>query len=903
MSLTSLNRVDLSVLGLAILDDDGVVQWANAAWRNLAATGATLCARGGNQLTHARAAAVSGDEYAQNFAAALGAVLGRERDDFEVDSLDRDSDDGERWLTLCALRTRDNGVAIVCSADLPDPQLPRMNRAASSSVSGAWEWQSVSGRVSCSAALLGTLGLEAEEAPGDIDGAMALIEETTRVRTRRAVAAAKLSGIFNSDVCVVVPSHRPRYFRVHGEAAEWEEDGRPSRLIGYAYDVTDLRAAEDRLAELARYSEVVADLGRSALANVGVSSLLDSTCSAAAAVLPRSAFRILTFNHGRTVVMSSCGLNADSDVSAHEDYARLAAERDSTEARADVESSEWGSGVAVSLRGEKMVLQALAPQPAAFAEAEVSFIRALGNVLTAALARLRNEEELEAARTEVFALVENSPDLIVRYDDQLRITYINPAAKRYTDLGLKEYVGHKLGEIAPLAEDRVNKWEAGLRRVLTLGVEQEFEGRGVISGRTFNVRCVPEFSPDGKIHHLLAVCRDVTDQRRDESEKRRLEQQLEQASRLSSLGRLAATIAHEFNNVLMAIQPFADLLQRRSGATDPMIERAATHIGQAVQRGRRITQEMLRYTRAVEPVREPVEVRDLLTYICSSMRLVVAESLHIELDLPQQPLYLHADRTQLEQVFTNLISNARDAVRGRGTLIIRATSPMAGESYPFGVIPHVEQFVHLTFRDDGTGIAPEVMEHIFEPLFTSKRGGTGVGLAVAHQVVSAHGGHLFVESQEGVGTAFHIFLPRAHSVPGAESATTARNDVSLMRIVLVEDEPAIAEGLLAVLRSEGFEVAHADTGAAALPLIESFKPEIVLLDIGLPDMDGVDLYQRIHGRWPELPVIFSTGHGDRRKVEEVANQRTVGFLMKPYEVEELFAAISEVESRVATAER
>jgi PAS domain S-box-containing protein len=891
MSLLTPKSVDPFVLGLAMLDDDGVVMWVNTAWRNLADNGYALAHQNASQLARALS-----DPDTKPLASGLRLVLAHERDDFAIDSRDCDADGVERWLGLYALRTGHDRVAIVCSVERfdGDSPLPGMRSAA-----GAWEWDRASGAISCTETLLGSLGLTRETAPRDVMSALELVDQPGRSRVLRAAAAARLSGVFDSDLRIGIAGFRPRYFRVHGEATAWM-GGQPSRLVGFAYDVTDVRKGEDRLEELARYNEVVADLGRAALSNVDIPSLLRDACDAAVDAMPFSAFRVVELDSSQTMIThATCGLPNDDDLSAHNEYVRRALAVGEPQVAMSVDGA-WKSGIAVALRGESIVLHAVATEPARFGDAEGSFIRAIANVLAAALSRRRYEGDLIAARVEMTALVEHSPDLVIRFDRDLRIIYVNRAAQRLTSTPLQELIGRRVRDLDADRDGIANEWEAGLRRVLLLGTEQEFEAQGLISKRAFNVRCVPEPGVDGTILHLLAVCRDVTEKRRDEEEKRRLEQQLEQASRLTSLGRLAATVAHEFNNVLMAIQPFADLLQRRARASnDPTVDGAAIHITQAVQRGRRITQEMLRYTRAVEPVRDAVEVNELLTYVCSSMRLVVAATMRISLDLPDAPSYLYADRTQLEQVFTNLIANARDAVESGGTLVISANAPTPGDVYPFGVIPHVEEFIHLTFRDNGTGIPPELMEHIFEPLFTSKRSGTGVGLAVAHQVVSTHGGHLFVESQQGVGTAFHLFLPRAQSAPGMRAESTARGDVRLMRIVLVEDEPSIAEGLSAVLRSEGFEVAHTETGAGAVPLIESFRPELVLLDVGLPDIDGVEVYNRVRDRWPELPVIFSTGHADRRKVEEVSQERRVGFLMKPYEVEELFAAIADLESRPA----
>jgi PAS domain S-box-containing protein len=899
MSARGSRSVDPFVLGLAILGDDGDVLWANAPWQNLAESGTRLSPVSQNQLQRCRTGAEAGDPHAENFVAELTLLLSRERLDFALDCPDRDDEGVERWLALYALRAHDDHVVLVCSADLVDHDSAYASGGSARTAAGAWEWDRASGTLSCSAPLLQTLGLTAENAPRDIVAASELVVEDGRARAVRAAASALLSGNFDSDIPIGVPGFRPRYFRVHGEATAWR-GGRPQRLIGFAWDVTDIRSGEDRLEELARYSDIVADLGRAALSNVDTDTLLASACSAAVDGLRFAGIRVVFSDPaGALAVRSECTLDADGDLSAHDAYIRRAIEEQEAQVAPDVEGM-WRSGVAAPIRGESLALHAYAVEPSRFGDTEASFIRALANVLSAALERRRYELELIEARLEMTALVEHSPDAIIRFDSDLRIRYANPALRRLTNSTPEQFIGLRMGECAPGLEEITDVWEAGLRTVLDTGTEQEFEARGPISHRIFLVRCVPEPAADGTVRYLLAVCRDVTEKRRDEEEKRRLEQQLDQASRLTSLGRLAATIAHEFNNVLMAIQPFADLLQRHAVTiSDTAVDGAAVHIAQAVLRGRRITQEMLRYTRAVEPVRESVDVGELLTYVCNTMTLVVADRLRITLELPDAPVYLYADRTQLEQVFTNLIANARDAVGPGGSLTISANAPAPDATYPFGVIPRVEEYLHLTFRDDGSGIPPDLLEHIFEPLFTSKRDGTGVGLAVAHQVVSTHGGHLFVESRQGAGTAFHLFLPRAQGAPGAVVHASARAEVQLQRIALVEDEPAIAEGLIAVLQSEGFDVEHVATGGAAEQLIETFAPQLVLLDVGLPDIDGVEVYQRIRSRWPDLPVIFSTGHGDRRKVEEVAQERHVSLLMKPYELEELFEAIAALERRAA----
>jgi two-component system cell cycle sensor histidine kinase/response regulator CckA len=892
MSFVPPNIVSPSLLALATLQDDGTVGWTNAAWEQLVAHAHPLLAGSGtNQLALVRALASAGDVAASEIAAGVASLLDGTRDELEADYADAEHGGA---LALHAFRDgADRAVLICTSASVPDGE--------GQVTAGAWAWDLRRDTVVWSASLLDALGIAPREGPRDLEAALQLVEEAERGRVERATVVARSSGVFEEDLRIDVPDRPPRYLRLRGERVG--NGATADRLAGFAYDISESRGAEHRLAELARFNEVVAKFGRVALENGDFSAFLTDVCDGAVEALRFCAVRIVEATaDGDVATVATCGADDDAEP-------RLATQDDDA-ARAIVEQSpqrshdlrgRWRSGVAVPLRESPFALQALSIEPDRFGDAELAFLQSVANLVAAAFARRQYEAQLIEARHELDVLLDNSPDLIMRFDRELRVIYLNRAAARLTDLSRAAFLGRRLSDVPDGSAAAAEEWEEGLSRVLASGVEQQFTTHGVVSQREFEVRCVPELTSDGTVRHLLAVCRDVTEARRELEQRRRLEVQLEQASRLSSLGRLSATVAHEFNNVLMAIQPFADLLQRRSAIlNDSGVDRAATHIAQAVQRGRRITQEMLRYTRAVEPVRAPVAVNELLTYVCNSMRLVVAERMTIQLKLPDHELYLYADRAQLEQVFTNLVGNARDAVAVGGTLVISVDRPSPGDTFPFGVIPHVEQFLHLTFRDDGTGIPLDLMEHIFEPLFTSKRSGTGVGLAVAQQVVSNHGGYVFVESQQGVGTAFHLFLPAAEAASADDAvAITARRSVRLHRIALVEDEPSIAEGLSAVLLSEGFEVAHVALGAQATAMIESFRPEVLLLDVGLPDIDGLEVYERVHARWPQLPVIFSTGHADRRKVEEVAKQQHVGFLMKPYEVEELFAAIADVENRVA----
>lgn len=385
----------------------------------------------------------------------------------------------------------------------------------------------------------------------------------------------------------------------------------------------------------------------------------------------------------------------------------------------------------------------------------------------------------------------------------------------------------------------------------------------------------------------------------DLTERKQLEDQLEQAKRVSSLGRVAASIAHEFNNVLMGIQPNVEVIQRSSpkglrGVTDNILH--------AVRRGKRITDEILRFTRPTEPELQCLSVADFF----ERWHDEVLPLLGAEVDLRFEAgsgLHVLADPLQLAQVFTNLAINARDAMQGHhGTLTVAAHLSKSFGSFPFGVVKSPDRYVHFSVRDEGCGIPRERLEHIFEPLFTTKAGGIGLGLAIAYQIVTRHEGHIFVESEPGAGSTFHLFIPATSPIVHEAAPRAVQKQLPLRRVLLVEDESAVASGIAMLLETEGIEVAIASTGAESIPLIESFGPDAVVLDIGLPDMDGVGVYLEIERRWPALPVLFSTGHGDSAKLQEYLARPNVGFILKPYEFDAMRAELNRLtESRISKA--
>jgi signal transduction histidine kinase len=242
---------------------------------------------------------------------------------------------------------------------------------------------------------------------------------------------------------------------------------------------------------------------------------------------------------------------------------------------------------------------------------------------------------------------------------------------------------------------------------------------------------------------------------RDLTERRNIESQLEQSRRVESLGQVAATVAHEFNNVLMAIGPFNTIITKIAGS-DERVERATTGIRRATRRAKTIVEQILRYARTHDPIRKQVDLSRWLQELDGEIRSIAGDQVSVTLRLPSHPALVSCDVQQLEQVMVNLVSNARDAMNGAGTITIT----LELRDYCTDVVPgDGERCARLSISDTGTGMSEETLHRIFEPLFTTKKTGTGIGLALAQRLIEKHGGVLAARSELARGSEFVVHLP------------------------------------------------------------------------------------------------------------------------------------------------
>ena len=480
---------------------------------------------------------------------------------------------------------------------------------------------------------------------------------------------------------------------------------------------------------------------------------------------------------------------------------------------------------------------------------------------------MQAEQTLRESEARYRTLVEQAKDIIVAFDAEGRVQSLNQAFEELTGWSRVEWIGeHFLDALEPESRDAAAEHIRAIFSGEAIPPQPEYRLRTKHGGSLTVEGVGRRVESDGRVVGVVVVVRNVT--ARKEADAR-----AEKEQRLASLGQLATSVAHEFNNVLMSIMPFAELLQRRF-PDDERVATATHHIIRATRRGREISQEILRFARPVDPVIEPVVVSDWIEEFRRKVSAMFGPLYSIAVDLPQREVACFADRALLDQVATNIALNARDAMPSGGSFRISAQADASS--------------VEISFADGGAGIAAELLNRIFDPLYTTKRGGNGLGLTIAHQAMLQQEGTISVRSRVGEGSTFSLILRRAE-MPAAravDAPVTAGR-----RVLIVEDDESVGEGIRALLSDEGFDVHLVERGGEAYRAVETFDPKVVLLDVNLPDVSGVDVFDQLRTRWPALPVIFSTGHADAAALSDVSDRRAPS-ITKPYDISELMSLMA-----------
>jgi PAS domain S-box-containing protein len=521
--------------------------------------------------------------------------------------------------------------------------------------------------------------------------------------------------------------------------------------------------------------------------------------------------------------------------------------------------------------------------------------------------------ERDAEGRQLRTVLEQAPLAIAIIGPAGEIRFANPTFERLWGRAVEDtraetyseaYTGFHL-DGRPIASDEWAGARAVLRGEVVEGelIEIVQAGARGMGGRRLTVwiSAAPVRDAEGRITGGVVMFRDIT-------AERRTEQQLRDAQRLQAVGTLAGGVAHEVNNALQSTLGFGSFVLRALGPEHPQAADMRLVL-QSAERAGRVSQQLLAYTRQQVTQPQPVDLRALT----ADLRPVLQQLLGADKSLVLSPAAgdvprIQADPMQVEQVLINLVANARDATDtgGRVTIAVERADPgsmneAALADMGFRLAPGV--YVRLSVSDTGHGMSPETLARIFDPFFTTKPvgEGTGLGLSMVYGTVKQHGGYIGARSVAGAGTTMELYWPAAAAArpAPADGDTGAHQETrgGRGRVVLVaDDEPLVRALAVRTLEEEGYTVLGAEDGAAAMELLEQSDgvPDLVITDVIMPRCNGRQLHDAVRARWPDLPVLFISGHIGEEAVLQRLVPRGAPFLQKPFSPDALARTVAEL---------
>jgi len=502
--------------------------------------------------------------------------------------------------------------------------------------------------------------------------------------------------------------------------------------------------------------------------------------------------------------------------------------------------------------------------------------------------RARTEDALKSSEELYGAVFNWALDGIAMLTLEHEIVDINPALEKMSGYRREDVVGRKVMDLWPgnqvlsnFFADVVKHGSACAegpvaRRDGQLGV-REFRGTLVqFGGRT----------------HILEIVRDISERQRAEEQRAALESQLRHAQRMEVIGQLTGGIAHDFNNILTGLLGYVEMAgERAAELQDERLSRYLDRAGRAGARARELVQQMLTFSRGKRGTPRAVDVGLLTRNLLSLLESTLPSSIEVEPLIPEQLPTTTIDPLHLEQVLMNLCINARDAMEGTGRLRIELSEHRFSDCFCCASCKQAidGNFVALSIIDTGPGIAPDVLQRMFEPFFSTKEvgKGTGMGLSIVHGIVHDYGGHLVVRTAPGEGTTITVLLPvdaDRGDAPAADKAGRGSPGASAplgARVLLVDDDGDVLEYMRELLESWGCQVTAFRDAPAAREHFASHRDEftLALLDQTMPQLTGLELAKSLRATRPALPVVLYTGYSDTLN-EEVVREAGVAALVK-----------------------
>jgi two-component system cell cycle sensor histidine kinase/response regulator CckA len=523
-----------------------------------------------------------------------------------------------------------------------------------------------------------------------------------------------------------------------------------------------------------------------------------------------------------------------------------------------------------------------------------SFACSSARIILSDRERTRSAAALEERTALLKAIFDGTSDAIFMKELDGRYILANDAAAELVGRPLEEIIGKHPRELFD-ARTVATVIERD-RDVLASGHPTTFEDEVTyLKGVTRMIMTTrsPYRDGNGEIKGVVGIARDM-------SEYRALENRLRQSQKMEAIGTLAGGVAHDFNNILMVINGYSQMLADAMGP-QPALRGHLEQIQKAGERAASLTRQLLAFSRKQTIQPEPLNLNDMVEGIEKLLHRLIGENIQVITRAAADLGLTMADAGQIEQVILNLAVNARDAMPEGGKLTLEthnveltaSSTELLGGRRP-------GRYVELVARDTGVGMDMTVQAHIFEPFFTTKPTGkgTGLGLSTVYGIVEQAGGFITFSSIPGEGTVFHILLPRIDE-PVAQKAPVVRTEGSargLETVLLVEDDESVCELVGGILRAKGYKVLSAGRPQDAVALCERHggRIDLLLTDVIMPGFSGAELSKRLTAKYPDLRVIFMSGYIDDLMVREGMNRHEVSFLQKPFTPSNLAKKVREV---------
>ncbi|MCK5206218.1 MAG: response regulator, partial [Desulfobacterales bacterium] len=405
-----------------------------------------------------------------------------------------------------------------------------------------------------------------------------------------------------------------------------------------------------------------------------------------------------------------------------------------------------------------------------------------------------------------------------------------------------------------------------------------------------------EYDENGMPNGATVVAHDITDRKRAEEQKERLEDQLQQAHKMEAIGTLAGGIAHDFNNILSVIIGYTELILM-NGNVDEEVRQNLKEIFSASKHARDMVKQILAFSRQTKQERKPIQVAHIVKEAIKMLRVSLPTTIAIQQKIEKNTGIIEADPTQIHQVLMNLCTNAAHAIDEKDGVLEISLSNIELDQNAAARHPELKPGPHLklSVRDTGHGIHPEAQERIFEPYFTTKvKGeGTGLGLAVVQGIIKSQNGAITVESEVGKGSTFHVYLPIIQRNVTVDEVESTALPMGHERILLVDDEQPLVEIGKQMLERLGYTVAARTSSIEALELfkVQPNRFDLVITDIVMPNMTGEKLAEKLLEIRADIPVVLCTGYSEKFTRQQASEIGARSFLMKPLVMQDLASTV------------